>query len=99
MSRPGIYRDCHRHLVFATYGKSHLVIRDIPGLDADHVGLLCATMGRWSEAQQHFEQALAMNNRIGARVPLAHTQHDYAAMLLARSEAGDRERAVWLIEL
>jgi DNA-binding CsgD family transcriptional regulator len=55
-----------------------------------YLGLLSAAMGLWSEAQQHFEQALAMNDRIGARVPLAHTQHDYAAMLLARGEAGDR---------
>jgi DNA-binding CsgD family transcriptional regulator len=61
------------------------------------LGLLCATMGRWSEAQQHFEEALAMNGRIGARAPRAHTQHDYAAMLLARGEAGDRERAADLL--
>jgi Cys/Met metabolism PLP-dependent enzyme len=36
MSRPGIYGDCHRHLVFATCDKPHFVISDIPGLDADH---------------------------------------------------------------
>jgi DNA-binding CsgD family transcriptional regulator len=59
-----------------------------------YLGLLCATMGRWSEAQGHFEQALAMNSRIGARVALAHTRHDYAAMLLTRSESGDRDRAI-----
>jgi DNA-binding CsgD family transcriptional regulator len=63
-----------------------------------YLGLLSAAMGLWSEAQQHFEQALAMNDRIGARVPLGHTQHDYAAMLLARGEAGDRERAAALLE-
>ena len=62
-----------------------------------YLGLLCAAMGRWPEAQRHFEQALAMNERIGARVPLAYTQHDYAAMLLARGEAGDRERATALL--
>ena len=39
-----------------------------------------------------------MNGRIGARVALAHTQHDYAAMLLARGEAGDRERAIPLLK-
>ena len=39
-----------------------------------------------------------MNERIGARVALAHTQHDYAAMLLARGEAGDRERAIALLQ-
>jgi DNA-binding NarL/FixJ family response regulator len=54
-------------------------------------------MDRWPEAQGHFEEALAMNGRIGARVPLAHTQHDYATMLLARGAAGDRERALALL--
>jgi DNA-binding NarL/FixJ family response regulator len=62
-----------------------------------YLGLLCATMACWSEAQQHFEEALAMNGRIGARVPLAHTQHDYAAMLLARGEASDPARAISLL--
>ena len=38
-----------------------------------------------------------MNERIGARVALAHTQHDYGAMLLARGEAGDRERTAGLL--
>jgi DNA-binding CsgD family transcriptional regulator len=63
-----------------------------------YLGLLCTVMRRWSEAQEHFEQALGMNTRIGARVALAYTQHDYAAMLLARREAGDRERAVALLK-
>jgi len=54
-------------------------------------------MARWPEAQAHFEAALAMNERIGARVSLAHTQHDYAAMLVARGEAADRERAATLL--
>ena len=55
-------------------------------------------MGRSSDAQRHFEEALTMNERIGARVALAHTQHDYAAMLLARGEPGDRERAMDLLK-
>jgi DNA-binding CsgD family transcriptional regulator len=63
-----------------------------------YLGLLCATMARWPEAQEHFEQALAMNARIGARVALAYTQHDYAAMLLARNQDGDGERAISLLK-
>jgi DNA-binding CsgD family transcriptional regulator len=63
-----------------------------------YLGLLCTVMARWPEAQRHFAEALAMNERIGARVPLAHTQHDYAAMLLAHGEAGDRERALSLLQ-
>jgi hypothetical protein len=30
---------------------------------------------------------------MGARPWVAHTQHDYARMLLARSQSGDRARA------
>jgi DNA-binding NarL/FixJ family response regulator len=54
-------------------------------------------MGDWLKAQEHFEQALAMNKRIGARSALAYTRHDYAAMLLARGEPGDREHAAKLL--
>jgi DNA-binding NarL/FixJ family response regulator len=63
-----------------------------------YLGLLCHAMRRWSDAQAHFEAALAMNGHIRARVPLAYTQHDYAAMLLARGEAGDREHAADLLK-
>jgi DNA-binding NarL/FixJ family response regulator len=62
-----------------------------------YLGLLCAAMASWPEAQQHFEAALTMNARIGARVALAYTRRDYAAMLLARGEASDREHAISLV--
>jgi DNA-binding CsgD family transcriptional regulator len=64
-----------------------------------YLGLLCGTMCHWSEAQQHFEQALAMNGQIGARVSVAYTQHDYAAMILARGDARDRDRAAALLRV
>jgi DNA-binding CsgD family transcriptional regulator len=67
------------------------------GSGGRHLGLLCATMSRWADAEIHFEAALAMNARTGARAPLIHTQHDYAAMLLARDGAGDREKAAELL--
>ena len=54
-------------------------------------------MSRWQEATAHFEQALTMNSSMGTRPWLAHTQHDYAAMLLIRDEPGRRERARALI--
>ena len=62
-----------------------------------YLGLLCATMSRWLEAEGHFEAALAMNTRMGAHAPLAHTRLDYAAMLRARNAAGDREQATALL--
>ena len=66
------------------------------GAVARYLGLLAATMERWDEAERHFEDALEMNGRIGARPWLAHTQEDYARMLLARGTA-DREKALELL--
>jgi DNA-binding SARP family transcriptional activator len=63
-----------------------------------YLGLLAMTMERWSDAAQHFEDALEMNERMGARPWLAHTQSDYARMLLARAGPRDRERAQELID-
>ncbi len=55
-------------------------------------------MQRWSDAEQHFDEALAMNARMGARPWLAQTQHDYARMLLARGASADRSRAGRLLD-
>jgi DNA-binding CsgD family transcriptional regulator len=67
------------------------------GAAARYLGLLATTMRRWEEAQRHFEDALSMNARMGAKPWLAHTQRAYAAMLLARGQAGDHERATSLL--
>ena len=64
-----------------------------------YLGVLASTMSRWEDAESHFEDALAMNRRIGARAQLARTQHDYATMLLQRSERGDADKAQGLLEL
>jgi DNA-binding SARP family transcriptional activator len=63
----------------------------IRGSISRYLGLLAAAQGRLSFAQRHFEAALDMN----AGVPpwLAHTQYDYARMLLERGSPGDSERA------
>ena len=57
------------------------------------LGILGARIGRDEEAAEHFETAIAMTARMNARPWLAHTQHDYAQMLLARGKPGDAERA------
>ena len=62
-----------------------------------YLGLLACTMERWEEAQAHFEAALAINTRMGARPWVAFTQYDYAAMLVRRDAAGDREQALDLL--
>ena len=57
------------------------------------LGLLATTMSRWTDAERHYIEALAMSERTGALAQLAHTLHDYAAMLLARGLPGDQSRA------
>jgi DNA-binding SARP family transcriptional activator len=63
-----------------------------------YLGLLAMTGKRWDDAELHFEHALTMNARMGARPWLAYTAHDYARMLRARNGRGDRERAQELLE-
>jgi tetratricopeptide (TPR) repeat protein len=63
------------------------------GSASRYLGLLASTTSRWDDAARHFEDALAMNERMGARPWLAHTQHDFARMLIARDAPGDREHA------
>jgi class 3 adenylate cyclase/tetratricopeptide (TPR) repeat protein len=63
-----------------------------------YLGALATTLERWDDAVRHFEDALAMNARMGARVWLAHTQQQYATMLLARHQSGDRDKAAALLE-
>lgn len=62
------------------------------------LGILAATTCHSEDAARHFEDALVMNERIGARPWLAHAQEDYAHMLLGRGEPGDAERARGLLD-
>ncbi len=62
-----------------------------------YLGLLAATMSRWEEAERHFEDALEMNARMGARPHVAWSQHDHARMLLRRGRTGDRQKALELL--
>ena len=55
-------------------------------------GMLAAVLGEWDLAEGHFEAALALNRRMGARTWLAHTAYEYGRMLRARG-ATSRERA------
>jgi tetratricopeptide (TPR) repeat protein len=68
------------------------------GAASRYLGILASTMERWDEAERHFEHALAMNERMGAPPWLAHAQHDYARMLVARDGPGDRKRSEELLD-
>jgi tetratricopeptide (TPR) repeat protein len=63
-----------------------------------YLGALAATIGNWHEAEQHLYDALTMNRQMGARPWLAHTQYQYARMLLSRDQPGDSEKAQVLIK-
>ena len=61
-----------------------------------HLALLAWTMSLPADAVRHFEDALAMNERMGLRPWLADTQAACARVLEARGEDGDRGRAAAL---
>jgi DNA-binding SARP family transcriptional activator len=63
------------------------------GSVARNLGLLAATTERWDDARRHFEDALGANERIGARPWLAHTQEDYARMLVTGGTPADGQKA------
>jgi len=64
------------------------------GSVAHYLGLLATTMGEYDRAQFHFESGLRISLKMGARPSLARTQCGYCAMLLARGDSRDRERAL-----
>jgi len=78
-----------RNLVFGT------AIASFGAADAI-LGALSATMGDLPRAQRHFEAALAMNERQGARPALVRTRLYFAQMLLRRGEPGDLEHGALL---
>jgi class 3 adenylate cyclase/tetratricopeptide (TPR) repeat protein len=63
------------------------------GAASRYLGMLAATLGEFDKAEAHFEHALEMNQRVGARPWLAHTKAQYALLLRRRGRRGDSERA------
>lgn len=63
-----------------------------------YLGALATTLEHWDEAAQHFEDAMAMNARMEAPPWVAHTKYQYAEMLLARHQSGDRDKAAALLD-
>lgn len=60
-------------------------------------GRLAMLLERWDEAEQHFEQALEHNARMGFSAWEAWTKLNYADMLLRRRAGGDVDRATALL--
>ena len=62
-----------------------------------YAGMLAACLSRWDDAERHFADALAMNERLGARPYVVRTRRAWASMLLDRNAPGDAARARDLI--
>ena len=52
-----------------------------------YAGMLAACLHRWDDAERHFADALAMNERLGARPYVVRTRRAWASMLLDRNAA------------
>jgi hypothetical protein len=63
------------------------------GSMAHYLGMLCATLGDFGDAETHFAAAAATHTRMGAHAWLARTRLEWARMLLARAQPGDADRA------
>ena len=68
------------------------------GSAAFYRGLLATVAARWALAAEHFQAAIATHERLGAGPLLARTRYEYARMLLARGQPGDRSRALGLLD-
>ncbi len=63
----------------------HLVV--CYGAADRYLGKLAAILGEWERADEHFETAIALNRKMEMRTWLAHTEYEYARMLLAQGPA------------
>jgi class 3 adenylate cyclase/tetratricopeptide (TPR) repeat protein len=67
------------------------------GSTARVAGRLAALLGRWDDAEHHFQTALEANSVLGFHAWSAWTQFDYAAMLLRRASSTDHDRGRGLL--
>jgi DNA-binding SARP family transcriptional activator len=68
-------------------------------LDSTHrpLGVLATLLGRFEDAERHFEEALEMDERMGARPWVGQTLEEHAGMLLRRDDQAGRLRAEELL--
>ena len=73
-------------------------VESVFGAVARSLGVLATALNRFADAERHFDTAIETERAMRARPWLAHAQHDYAAMLRARGDAGDSHRAKTLLD-
>ena len=94
-------RAAQIHEMLRPYAHSAIVAGGIViclGSGSRFLGLMSSVRRRWAEAEAHIAEALAFNEKLGARPALVRTRHDYAAMLLKRRRNDDVVRAAELVE-
>jgi hypothetical protein len=83
---------------YAALNAAHDLLRADRGAVSHFLGTLAGLLERNDDAAEHFEAALEMNARMGARPHLARTQAELAGLLLARGRRADSARARALLE-
>ena len=68
------------------------------GSAARVLGTLATLLSQWETAEEHFETAIALNTKMGARPFVAQAQYEYAHMLLTHAQARDHSRVTVLLE-
>lgn len=82
---------------YAELNAVHDLLRVDFGSVSHYLGVLAATRSCFDAAAEHFEAALAANERMGARTHVVRSQAAYAGLLRQRGRPGDRERARTLL--
>ena len=67
------------------------------GATARYLGQLATVMERYDDAGEHFRFADDLNRRTAARPWLAHSNYEFARMLIRRGDTGDRGTALELL--
>jgi tetratricopeptide (TPR) repeat protein len=90
-------RDAAASLYDELLPHAHLTMGGIPdiniGATSRLLGRLAHTVGRLDDAERHFIDAIASNDRMGARPWAAWARHAYARLLVERGGPGDLEHA------
>jgi hypothetical protein len=89
--------DYERMRPIANQAEAYAVTVTSQGSYGQFCGMLAACLGRWDDAERHFTDAFAMNERFGARPSIVRTRRAWAGMLLDRNAPGDAARARDLI--
>jgi DNA-binding CsgD family transcriptional regulator len=88
----------------ASAQEQYTALAPVPGIMVFYIGTdqvlgqLSVTLNRLDQAVSHFADSLEFCRRSGYRPNLASTCYDYAAALLQRNGAGDREKAITLLD-